>query len=135
MQKLVALEIYGLDNRHKPGGSACYATADTLADRLGAKVDTVEHVRRDLLAYGLLEKKRGFQRADWAVTLPRECWPATERPSPDDLISPRIALDRHINPDTGTGNQTRHECQVSQSGKPGTDATPNPAPVPPHTRH
>lgn len=126
LEKLVALEIYGLDNRHKPAGSACYASAATLCDRLGTKTRTIERVRRDLLAYGILSRVRGFQRAYWAVTLPADCCPSTERVSPDDLIRHHQTLDIYLGNftkpsaaklHTEEGNDTTPERAVSQGAK------------------
>jgi hypothetical protein len=76
--KLMALEVYGLDNDLE--GAKMGAT--NLAQRLGVQPETIEKGRRELMARGLLAKlpaARGTV-AGWVVTMPDDCIPASERP-------------------------------------------------------
>src|SRR2546428_7131421 len=66
--KMLALELYGLDN----GPDGAWMGANDLAQRLGVQPDTVEKGRRQLVERGLLEKLPApvGAMAGWVVAMP-----------------------------------------------------------------
>lgn len=90
-QKLVFAEIRCLDN-----GTGCYASAETLSDRLGKPAETVERIRRELKELGLLKCKRGRRIAFWFPTMPEHCTPTSQKLSADELERLRVRLDDYL---------------------------------------
>jgi hypothetical protein len=117
-QKIVWLEIHALESvAHRKGDwRGCYANAEVLGGRLGKPTETVERIRRELLAHGLLYKKPGRRIAFWYPAMPTYCIPTGH--SADEIERCRVLLDDHIGelrPVTDDGIK-----QPAEESRPGT---------------
>jgi hypothetical protein len=90
-QKLVWLEIYGLDR----GSERAYVSAETLAGWLGMGARNIEKARRELEEIGLLGSapRLGKRGTTWWPLLPPQCRPRSERPSGDEVVKLAALLD------------------------------------------
>lgn len=127
-EKVVWLEIHlfaGFSHR-KRNGKGCYASAEALGQRIGKKASTVEEIRSDLKALGLLHVKRGQRIGFWFPTLPQHCIPKSN--AMDEIEGCRVRLDDHISTTRPkSGEPPEFKRRLESGGPPEIERHPSPS--------
>ncbi|MBX3146973.1 MAG: helix-turn-helix domain-containing protein [Gemmatimonadales bacterium] len=84
------------EHRQLDTGRGCFATASTLASRVGLSPETVERSRTALVRAGLLIREGSRMRSTWYATVPPDLRPGSDRPTDAAVSAAAARLDAHL---------------------------------------
>lgn len=112
--RALLLELHELD----AGPEGCWLAVPHLAERLGIGASSIQKYLERFVELGLVVriKRPGARTPGWVVSLPLDCVPAVERPSPEQV---RACVERLIHYlQTGRASGVKPEPERSETGRP-----------------